>query len=379
MKVVGLFAGIGGIELGFKRAGFQTHGLCEFDPAAKAVLAAKFPETPIWDDVREVTALPEDTSVLTAGFPCQDLSQAGNTKGIDGERSGLVRHVFRLLDERRVPWVVIENVSFMLRLDRGSAMRFIAKEFESRGYRWAYRVLDSRAFGVPQRRERVYFVASLDADPATLLFADDVQPRERDSHFGLACGFYWTEGTRGLGWGVDCIPTLKGGSSLGIASPPAIWMPDGSIVTPEIRDAERLQGFESDWTLPAEPVGKRGCRWRLVGNAVTVGAAEWVARAILAPASRVPARARPIPAIGGWPPAGFGGPAGRFEVAASSWPVALDRASLDRFLIHPPKPLSARATRGFLVRLRTGTLKRPAEFEAALQRHLESMENSVAA
>ena len=96
----------------------------------------------------------------------------------------------------------------------------------------------------------------------------------------MACGFYWTEGIRGLGWAFDAIPTLKGGSTVGIPSPPAIILPDGIIVKLNIQDAERIQGFEAGWTQPAELVARPGMRWKLVGNAVTVGAAEWIGRRI---------------------------------------------------------------------------------------------------
>lgn len=370
MKVAGLFAGIGGIELGFQRAGFETELFCELDDSATAVLRERFRGVPIAADVRELRALPGDVEVLTAGFPCQDLSQAGRTEGIAGERSGLVREVFRLLRKRRVPWVVVENVSFMLRLGRGRAMRFIVDEFEKLGYQWAYRVVDSRAFGLPQRRERVFLVASLDKDPAKLLFETDVKPNIPVSHVGLACGFYWTEGLRGLGWAIDAVPTLKGGSTVGIPSPPAIWMPDGGIVTPHLRDAERMQGFDADWTAPAESVAKRGARWKLVGNAVSVDAAEWVARRLCAPEGAVPVSSSRLSRNTPWPNAAFGGPTGRFVVDAGTWPVARPRTSLPEFLRFEPNLLSARATRGFLTRLRQSGLRRPADFDRALEAHL---------
>src|SRR5690606_35704194 len=78
-------------------------------------------------------------------------------------------------------------------------------------------------------------------------------------------GFYWTEGIRGLGAAVDAVPTLKGGSTIGIPSSPAILLPNGRVVTPDIRDAERLQGFPADWTQPAETVARKSVRWKLVG------------------------------------------------------------------------------------------------------------------
>src|SRR5262249_20157701 len=156
--------------------------------------------------------------LVAAGFPCQDLSQAGKTTGIAGARSGLVGEVLRLLEAHRTPWVLLENVPFMLQLARGEAMNVITSALESLGYYWAYRVIDARAFGLPQRRRRVYLVASNVADPRTVLFADDAGHIEEPKLNGhaVACGFYWTEGIRGLGWAVDAVPTLKGGSTIGI-------------------------------------------------------------------------------------------------------------------------------------------------------------------
>ena len=111
--------------------------------------------------------------------------------------------------------------------------------------------------GLPQRRERVYLLASKEGDPRDVLFVDDEgepSPPDPATWRSMACGFYWTEGLRGLGWAYDAVPTLKGGSTIGIPSPPAIVLPSGQIVLPDIRDAERMQGLEVDWTQPAETV-----------------------------------------------------------------------------------------------------------------------------
>ncbi|MFM8818863.1 MAG: DNA cytosine methyltransferase, partial [Phycisphaerales bacterium] len=257
MRVVGLFAGVGGVELGLRRAGHETELMCEIDEGARAVLQKRFSGIAVHDDVTTLKRLPGKIDLLTGGFPCQDLSQAGKTAGIlDGSRSGLVTEVFRLVKSSQVPWVLLENVPFMLKLDQGRAMEVLADAFESLGYNWAYRVVNSLAFGVPQRRERVMFLASLDGDPRDVLFADEVaEPTALADPVGkLACGFYWTEGLRGLGWATDAVPTNKAGSTIGIPSPPAILFPDGRLGTPDIRDAERMQGFPSGWTSPANKV-----------------------------------------------------------------------------------------------------------------------------
>ncbi|WP_380788518.1 DNA cytosine methyltransferase [Sphingomonas sp. R86521] len=374
--MAGLFAGIGGLERGLSAAGHQTSLTCEIWEPARAVLGARMPDVPCEPDVRHLAALPDEVELLVGGFPCQDLSQAGLTAGIGGKRSSLVGHVFRLLDERRVPWIVLENVSFMLQLERGRAMRTLIEEFEARGYRWAYRVVNSLSF-VPQRRERVLFVATnTDVDPASVLFADEAQPRLADTDLDArAHGFYWTEGVRGLGWAADAIPTLKNGSTVGIASPPAILLPSGDVITPDIRDAERFQGFPEDWTAPAADVGRASVRWSLVGNAVTVPVARWLGERLARPGFYDRSRDVALPADGRWPKAARSNGDARTAVAISAYPRWDERPALIDFLRYPGKPLSVRATRGFLLRTERATLRFTDGFQDRLRDHLYRMEN----
>ena len=372
MRVVGLFAGIGGIELGLQNAGHETLMLCEKDPQARAILEARFPSVPLHDDVATLDVTPRGTDLVAAGFPCQDLSQAGRTGGIDGEKSGLVTHLFRLLEQCEVPHVLIENVPFMLRLGRGAAMDYLVTQLEGLGYRWAYRVVNSRAFGLPQRRRRVYLLASRSGSPADVLFGEDAEQPSACGHEGRACGFYWTEGNRGLGWAVDAIPPLKGGSGLGIPSAPAIWFPDGRVATPDIRDAERLQGFEPDWTLAAAAVGRPSARWKLVGNAVSVPVAAWIGEKLHSLSGEAGTHlGRPMGER--WPDAAWGEAGRRFEIDVSSWPRAVRSPSLESFLSFPPKPLSKRATSGFYGRLIKSSLNYPETFGDALRNHVRTM------
>ncbi|HEB0685354.1 TPA: DNA cytosine methyltransferase, partial [Pseudomonas aeruginosa] len=194
MRIAGLFAGIGGFERGMSLEGHQTELLCDVLPQSQAVLQNHFPNVEYVTDVCALQDLPKSVDLVTAGFPCQDLSQAGRTAGLKGEQSGLIAQVFRLLRTRRVPTVVVENVPFMLQLGKGEAMRAIVDEFESLGYRWAYRVVDTFSFGLPQRRERMMLVASTSLDPSEVLLADDNPlPRPKTAIGELAHGFYWTE------------------------------------------------------------------------------------------------------------------------------------------------------------------------------------------
>lgn len=373
-SMVGLFAGIGGLELGLARHGWRSDLLCEIDPAARAVLAAHFPDVRQHGDIARLRALPADTELVAAGFPCQDLSQAGRTAGIAGARSGLVGEVFRLLrTHRKLRWLVIENVPFMVKLARGNAMLHITDTLADMGFTWAYRIVDARSFGLPQRRNRVVLLASRTEDPRAVLFADDASEPPAGDRLRDPCGFYWTEGLRGLGWAVAAVPTLKGGSGLGIPSPPAVLLANGEIVTPGISDAERLQGFPAGWTAPALQVRgfRPGGRWRLVGNAVSVRMADWVGERLAAPG--VPVAADIASGEGKpWPAAAWGHGGKRWEVGISPWPVRRAAEPLTDFLTEA-RPLSVRATAGFLRRARASRLRFPADFLDTVQAHLDRM------
>lgn len=379
LEVVGLFAGVGGLELGFSRAGHTTTALCEIDPAARAVLAEHFPGVRLHADVKTFR-MPDKIGALAAGFPCTDLSQAGRTSGITGDASGLIVGVLDAIERerrgRRPRWIVIENVPFLLRLDRGAGIRYLTDRLSALGYRWAYRVVDTRSFGIPQRRRRVLLVAGLDDDPRGVLFADDVMVgcAETDQEDEPPVGFYWTEGNTGIGWAPDAVPTLKGGSGLSIPSPPAIWL-SKRIATPHVRDAERLQGFPAEWTRPAsELLGTDRPRWKLVGNAVSVPVAEWIGRRLADP-GEILVEAGNRWTGGSWPDAAWGEQrrSGHVvhEVLASDRPVRLELASVGEFLKDEPVNLSRRATTGFLNRLMRSRLRQRAlePFIGALRDH----------
>lgn len=376
MKAAGLFSGIGGLEEGFRRAGLSTELLCEVDGSARRVLQHHFPGHDINCDVRELKSLPK-VSVLVAGFPCQDLSQAGRMRGIAGRHSSLVEEVFRLIvgARPRPEWIVLENVPFMLHLARGRAMRVIVGALEEYGYRWAYRVVDTMAFGLPQRRRRIIIVASRRSDPRTVLLCDDTGERTPHCQSASPRGFYWTEGRSGLGWALNAVPPLKNGSGLGIPSSPAIWFPDLRLIgTLDIRDAERLQGFRSGWTQPAAIDGRsERVRWRLVGNAVSVPVAEWLGRRLLDPGEYDSSKDPELGATKGWPLAGWGGKGRRYAASVSPWPVRMTNRGLKSFLRYPVIPLSARATAGFYGRALASSLRFEDAFLNDLAHHIEMM------
>ncbi|WP_067789671.1 DNA cytosine methyltransferase [Nocardia amikacinitolerans] len=373
-RMVGLFAGIGGLELGLAEHGWRSELLCEIDAGAQAVLAAHFTDVPLHSDITRLRGIPAGTELVAAGFPCQDLSQAGRTAGITGQRSGLVDEVFRLVRRKRGPrWLLIENVPFMLQLGRGAAMRHITEALDELGYTWAYRVVDARAFGLPQRRQRVLMLASRTEDPRRVLFGEDAGPLDLGDAGSDPCGFYWTEGVRGLGWAVNAVPTLKGGSALGIASPPAVRLPSGEIVTPGLVDGERLQGFAADWTAPATTVRgiRHGHRWKLIGNAVSVRMAAWVGGRLAAPLDPIP-HDRVLLTGQPWPTAAWGRNGTAYRVPVSTWPVHEPYEDLKNFLTDS-RLLSARATAGFLRRAGMGSLRFPDGFLTDVENHLDRM------
>ena len=372
MMVSGLYAGIGGFELGLERSGHRTLLMREIDPDALRVIRHRFGHVAFNTDVVKLSALPVETDVVTAGFPCQNLSMAGKKRGLEGDKTRVVDALFRLLEVRRAPWVVVENVYFMLHLARGAAMEHVVSRLERLGYRWASRVIDSRAFGLPQRRRRVYIVASLDGDPRDVLLADDTPDRSWPVlDLARPIGFYWTEGRSGHGLTADAVPPLKIGSGLGIPSPPAVLLPSGRVATPTIEAVERFQGFPARWTSVLRDVRKGRNRWRLVGNAVSVPVAEWIGRRLTAPGGYHGRNDREFINGTSWPNAAWYMGSERMVANVSECPLDRRRGRLSAFATEKWPDLSQRALAGFVRRAHEGRLRYPSGFLAALEANLE--------
>jgi len=370
MRVTGLYSGIGGFELAFSQAGFESELLAEVDPAASAVLRTRFPNAELRSDVLHLTEISRSTTILAAGFPCQNLSMAGDKSGIEGSKSAVVKKMFELIARSRVPMVVIENVYFMLQLNSGNAMQWLVDRFEQLGYHWAYRVLDSMGFGLPQRRRRVYFIACLGLDPRTVLLADETPARvSPQPDLTKPLGFYWTEGRSGIGLTVDGIPPLKVGSSLGIPSAPAVLFPDGEVLMPSLEICERLQGFPSGWTtVENHQTAGRNPKWRMVGNSVSVPVARWVAERIKLPGPVLEFERGSLQDAHRWPDSAWNIGEGRVGVIASDKPIALGRPSISEFRDSTWTRLSDRALNGFISRATDGGLRMPEGFLEALRK-----------
>ena len=164
MKVLDLFAGIGGFTIGLERAGFETAAFCEIDPYAQKVLRKNWPGVPIYDDVRTITAerLASDgigVDVITGGFPCQDISVSGNQAGIqDGTRSGLWSECARLIGELRPRYAIFENVTNLLNGERGAWFKRVLWDISQIGYDAEWHCIPASELGAHHHRDRIWII-----------------------------------------------------------------------------------------------------------------------------------------------------------------------------------------------------------------------------
>ena len=162
MRHASFFSGVGGLDLGFHRAGIETVSLSEIDKYASAVLAERFVGVPNLGNILEVKAdeIPE-ADIWSGGFPCQDLSVAGKRAGFAGKRSSLAFTFLDLVEQRKPRWLLLENVPGLFSSNGGADFGRLISEMVTLGYGISWRVLDARWFGVAQRRKRVFIIAAL--------------------------------------------------------------------------------------------------------------------------------------------------------------------------------------------------------------------------
>ena len=199
-----LFAGIGGFDLGFERAGMRCVWQVEIDPFCQRVLAKHWPNVRRWDDVR--TFPPEPTEdwtcdVICGGFPCQDVSLAGNRAGLAGRRSGLWSEIVRCVRVVRPRFVVVENVAALL----GNGMGRVLGDLAAVGYDAEWVCLPASAFGAWHHRDRVFVISQ----PADVRDADRFSAELVTSN-GLgeftAASSSWWESEPGMGRVADGFP-----------------------------------------------------------------------------------------------------------------------------------------------------------------------------
>lgn len=157
LRVLDLFSGIGGFSLGLERTGgFETVAFCEIDKRARQVLRKHWPTTPIFEDVTTLTGADIGTvDVICGGFPCQDISVAGNGAGLEGARSGLWWEFHRLIKEIRPQVVIAENVAAL----RARGLDQVLRSLSEIGYDAEWHCISASAVGAPHQRDRIWIVA----------------------------------------------------------------------------------------------------------------------------------------------------------------------------------------------------------------------------
>lgn len=283
-KVASFFAGIGGFDLGLERAGMDVVFQCEINNFSKNVLRKHWPNALLHDDITSLCAedIP-DSNVWCGGFPCQDLSLAnqGKRKGLNGERSGLFYTYTKLIESRRPSWVIIENVPGLLNSHGGEDFRILIKKMDELGYGVSWRVLDAKHFGTPQRRRRVYVVASLgNMRSAEVLFEPEANTilnrqsnRERqgtpERHDGcISTANIYSIQHAGIGRKHTAGPQAKG------------YRNDGETYTLDSRGSSDAICSPNDAHRIRETTGVSGQldsnRYRALGNAVAVPIVQWI-------------------------------------------------------------------------------------------------------
>jgi DNA (cytosine-5)-methyltransferase 1 len=167
LSILDLFSGIGGFSYAAEQlvGGFHTVAFCDTDKACHKVLAKHWPSTPIFPDICELTAAdikplcPNGLSLITAGFPCQDLSVAGKQAGYDGERSVLFYEIIRLARELRPKFLLLENVRNLLSHQNGETFQETLFQIAKAGYDAEWAVIPASDVGACHRRERIWIVA----------------------------------------------------------------------------------------------------------------------------------------------------------------------------------------------------------------------------
>jgi DNA (cytosine-5)-methyltransferase 1 len=332
-----LFSGVGGLDLGLHRAGIRHAFFCESDPWRRTVLAAHWPGVPVYEDVRDVECAPEPdgelgrpdqlrdsgdagtvagvqtggVDLLCGGFPCQDLSVAGQRRGLNGDRSGLFFEFARIIDAVRPRWVLLENVPGLLSSNGGRDFGTVLGTLADIGYGVAWRVVDSRFFGVPQRRRRVFIVGTVaDGDPrgaaerAGEILAVGTRcpghPPTGESEGprvaapltrGSASGRGVNEPGRRQEDDVDIVPALgwnwqTGGDFRPMFGEQAPALQKNQTTAVGVRrltpvECERLQAWPDGWTNP-DGTAPDSRRYAACGDGVTASVAEWIGRRLVA-------------------------------------------------------------------------------------------------
>ena len=290
MKFLDLFAGIGGFRLGMERAGHKCIGFCEIDKFARASYKVMYnTENEIeYHDIKEVTnegfrKLRGEVDVICGGFPCQAFSIAGKQLGLEDTRGTLFYEIARATKEIKPRYLLLENVKNFLSHDKGKTFTRILTTLDELGYDVEWQVLNSKNFGVPQNRERVFIIGHLRGARTCKVFP--IRGENEKSSIKQIGNIVKTDNFGGnpqVGrvYDVEGIsPTLN--TMQGGGREPKIALPIGNNykirkLTP--RECWRLQGFPDELFDKAQNVNSNSQLYKQAGNSVTVNVIEEIAK-----------------------------------------------------------------------------------------------------
>lgn len=296
-RFIDLFAGIGGIRMGFEDVGGDCVFTSEWDSAAQKTYQANFGEIP-YGDITKIR--PEEIptfDMLLAGFPCQPFSMAGLRKGFDDIRGTLFFDIARIVKYHKPSVVFLENVKNLASHDKGNTLKTIVKTLEDLGYHVHHQVLNAKNFGLPQNRARIYIVAF--KDKIDFQFPKETNAKTRlgeileynvDDKYTISDKLWAGHQRRkkehkekGNGFGYS----LFDNESVYTSTISARYYKDGSEIliqqkgrnprkiTP--REAARLQGYPESFVIPVSDTQA----YKQFGNSVAVPVIKYLSKAVM--------------------------------------------------------------------------------------------------
>ena len=290
LEVASFFAGIGGFDLGLERAGMKVAFQCEINKFCQKILKKHWPNVPLYFDIEKVDPadIPKNAQVWCGGFPCQDLSLAnqGKRKGLEGERSGLFYRYAELIAAHKPRWVIVENVPGLLNSHQGKDFQILLKRLDELGYGVSWRVFDAKYFGTPQRRRRVYVVASLgNLRSAQVLFESGPLEITHRSGLGKKEAVTPEDGEGNKESNLYVIQHASIGRKASAGPQAKGYRNDGESYTLDSRGSsdavcKTSSAFRVRNTAGISS-GLDGNRYRAVGNAVCVHIIQWIGERIV--------------------------------------------------------------------------------------------------
>jgi DNA (cytosine-5)-methyltransferase 1 len=308
MTVASFFAGVGGIDAGFEKAGFDIIWANEFDINAATTYKLNFKNELIVEDIKKVNEkdIP-DFDIMIGGFPCQAFSVAGYRKGFKDERGNLFFELERIFVKKKPQIIFLENVKNLVGHDNGNTFRVILDRLKNSGYHVKKEVLNACEYGnLPQNRERIYIVAFLDEkaykefefpEPIRLtrtlrdFIEYDIKQDDKYYYTADSCGFYnkikenvnnpdtiyqWRRVYVRENKSNLC-PTLTANMGTGGHNVPIVYTPTGiRKLTP--RECFNIMGFDKDFILPNNMANTH--LYKQAGNSVVVPVIERIANEI---------------------------------------------------------------------------------------------------